>query len=155
MKAQQSIALAACLVSAATFAQSTVGNAAELTRGPYLQLATPESMVVVWRTEGPATPVLKFGPSVENLTEAVSGEDILLRVSADVETAGETPLLYKEPAEDAARRDADERDPSTSENTYQYEAYISGLEPQTKYFYAIFDGSERLAGGEETATTAE
>ena len=38
-----------------------------LIRGPYLQLGTHDSMVVRWRTNGPADSVVKFGTSLSNL----------------------------------------------------------------------------------------
>lgn len=40
---------------------------ARLTRGPYLQLGTPDSMVVRWRTEGLSPNLIRFGLSPTNL----------------------------------------------------------------------------------------
>src|SRR6266404_4393441 len=47
-------------------------------RGPYLQLATPHSMYVVWRTDFKMTPVVRFGLDPDNLDRQVS-EGIITR----------------------------------------------------------------------------
>jgi hypothetical protein len=59
-----------------------------------------------------------------------------------------TPRLYQEPAEEAAKREAD-HDPSTAPNTHQYEAQVSGLPPGSRHYYAIYDGDRLLAGGDD------
>ncbi|NOY43083.1 MAG: metallophosphoesterase family protein [Planctomycetes bacterium] len=124
-------------------------NAAELYRGPYLQLATPQSMVVVWRTFGKTNPSVRIGNSPEALDRTISGDPITLQVSADVKTTEKLPLLYKEPAADTEKRDARDDDPSTVANTYQYEALVAGLKPATRYYYAVYDGEQQLAGGDK------
>lgn len=122
---------------------------ANLTRGPYLQLATPESMVVVWRTDGASEPIVRFGASPDHLDRQVSGDAVVLRVAADVAADDDVPRLYKQPREEAARRDRRDRDPSTAPGTYQYEAHVDGLQPGARYYYAVFDGDRRLAGGDQ------
>src|SRR5687768_9694734 len=114
-----------CLTSCV--APSTPGRGV-LNRGPYLQQATSTSVVVVWRTQGPIDPVVRFGPKPGELTQSLRGEAITLRVSSDVNAAASVPRLYKEPPEEVENREAD-HDPSTPPNTYQYEAHISGLQP--------------------------
>jgi hypothetical protein len=123
-------------------------TAGDLTRGPYLQQASTDSVFVVWRTDGSSTPVLRYGDSPGNLDKEVRGDAILLRVSTDVNAPTGTPLLYKEPAAERADREAD-RDPSTVPNSYQYEASVSGLKSGTKYFYAVYDGNRLLAGADK------
>lgn len=122
--------------------------AGNLVRGPYLQQATSNSIVVVWRTEGESAPVLRYGKTLGDLTKALEGDAIILRVSADVNAPANLPRLYQEPAEEASLRESD-HDPSTAANTYQYEARVSGLRPNSKYYYAIYDGDQRQAGGDE------
>lgn len=39
-----------------------------ITRGPYLQLGTPSSLVIRWRTDVPSTSSVHYGPSPSNLT---------------------------------------------------------------------------------------
>jgi hypothetical protein len=129
-------------------AYTPAASAGDLFRGPYLQMAAPDSVVVVWRTEGASQPVLRYGPSPNALDSELSGDAILLRVSHDVEAPESVPRLYKQPADEAAERDEREQDPSTSPNTYQYEARVMGLTPGTKYYYAVYDGGTRLAGGD-------
>ena len=140
------IALVAGVYAAACHAD---GAAPNLTRGPYLQLATPESMVVVWRTNGPTDPMVRIGPSPDSLDRDIGKGAVTLRVSADVDAAADVPRLYKEPAEDAAKRDPRDSDPSTAPGLYQYEAHIDRLKPAIRYYYAVFDGERRLAGGDE------
>lgn len=122
--------------------------AGNLIRGPYLQQSTSNSIVVVWRTEGKSAPALSYGKTPGSLTNALSGESIVLRVSDDVNAPSDIPRLYKEPVDEIAEREAD-HDPSTAANTYQYEAHVSGLQPDTKYYYAIYDGDQLLAGNDE------
>ena len=40
-----------------------------LSRAPYLQLSTPESMTVVWRTAGAIRPVVRFGLTPDRLDQ--------------------------------------------------------------------------------------
>jgi hypothetical protein len=114
-------------------------------------VATPNSIIVVWRTEGPIAPEVRFGDSVANLDFKVSASDIVTRVSADVDAPMSVPRLYLETAETAKKRTKSKRKHSstTRRNTYQYEARIGGLAPATRYYYAIHDGERRIAGGEE------
>jgi hypothetical protein len=42
-------------------------EAATITRGPYLQVGTPSSMVIRWRTDVATTSVVNYGTSVSNL----------------------------------------------------------------------------------------
>jgi hypothetical protein len=120
---------------------------AGLTRGPYLQLATSSSVVVVWRTTGAINPVLRFGTDPGALDREVAGAAITVRVSVDVPAAPGGYRLYQEPHDEKAKRGA-VHDPSTPPNTHQFEARITGLQPATRYYYAIHDGSRRLAGGD-------
>ncbi len=124
-------------------------TAGELSREPYLQQSSSDSIVVVWRTQGPSTPVLRYGNSPENLSNEIRGDAITFRVSADVQAPSGTPLLYKEPEAERAERESDP-DPSTVPNTYQYEAHLSGLQAGTQYFYAVFDQNKKLAGGDDS-----
>ena len=50
-------------------------------REPYVQLATPTSMVIVWRTEGPITPVVRFGLKVNNLDRALGATSMVVRLA--------------------------------------------------------------------------
>jgi len=127
---------------------ATYSHGASLYRGPYLQMGTPQSMVVVWRTEGMSTPELRYGLAPETLDQVVSGSAITLRVSEDVGAENDVPRLYKEPAESAAKRNPKDHDPSTAPDTYQYEAHVKGLKPGNTYYYAVYDGDTRLAGGD-------
>lgn len=109
-----------------------MANGAEVTRGPYLQLSTDESVVVVWRSDFATAPVVRYGSSPRNLDQK-EAKDFALKVSSGVEV-DETKIRYA-------------RLHSAPEGTRQYEMRISGLKPDTRYYYAIYDGDTKIAGG--------
>ncbi len=132
-----------------------------ITRGPYLQLSTPRSMVIVWRTDSVIEPVVCYGTSLDDLNQRTTSDDVTTRVSTDVAADsdapyGSIPVLYDEPQAHSGGRKLWERNPSTPASTWQYEAKIAGLEPGTKYWYAVYDGDRCLAGGDvdHTFTTS-
>jgi hypothetical protein len=128
-------------LSAAFFALLTFGsqhkkddeaevNPSFFHRTPYVQLATPHSIYVVWRTETSSIPVVRFGKVLDKLDGVVSGSAISI-------ATGDTNKNHKLPA--GARRLH-----SAPLNCWQYEALISGLEPYCLYYYAVYDGEKRL-----------
>src|SRR5690606_20738697 len=119
------------------------------TREPYLQLATPESIHVVWRTAGPIAPGVRFGPADGELDRRVAGEDIVVKVSL-----GEPGQPIPERWE-SLRTEANLRLPrlhSAPVGTFQYEARLSGLKPSTRYRYMVMDGEQPLTPADETYT---
>jgi len=108
----------------------------EIIRAPYVQLATPESIYVVWRTDGDITPVVRYGKTPDRPDQKVSGKAILTRIAPDKGAA-------------AARKKI-ARLHSAPAGTSQYEAHLTGLKPDTRYDYAVYDGEKRLAGGDES-----
>ncbi|MCY3859028.1 MAG: metallophosphoesterase [Gammaproteobacteria bacterium] len=46
----------------------------EVVRGPYLQMGTPSSMIVRWRTDGFTDTKLSYGSAVDELTETIENE---------------------------------------------------------------------------------
>lgn len=84
----------------------TASDAATLVRGPYLQRATPTSIVARWRTDVPAVGRVRFGAA---------------------------PGALGSFADEAA---------ATTEHVVE----ISGLSPDTEYFYSIGDPTGVLAG---------
>ncbi|MEQ8849733.1 metallophosphoesterase [Botrimarina sp.] len=152
MRLALSTAAMACVASlcAAPVTAAPV-TAAEVTRGPYLQLATPESVTVVWRTDGPIDPVVRYGAAPDELDAAT--RSVTVRVSADVAAESPEPyslekVLYDEPYARSADRRVGDRDPSTPAGTYQYEARIDGLSPGEVGYYAVCDGDRVLAGAD-------
>lgn len=111
-----------------------VASQAAITRGPYLQLATEDSVIVVWRSDVATHPVVRFGKTWQNLDQSES-KDFALKVSAGVNVANPR-LRYA-------------RLHSAADGIRQFEMRLSGLEPATRYYYAIYDGDEKLAGGDE------
>lgn len=86
------------LVATAPFSYAQSG----LVRGPYLNIGTPESMVVRWRTSGAEVGKVLYGTDMNNLTQTIS--------------------------EGGA--------------TTEHEVNISGLSPNTTYYYSIgIDGT--------------
>lgn len=108
-----------------------VADPSDFVRAPYLQLATHDSIRVVWRTSGDSTPIVRYGSSVENLDSEVSADHILTRRHPTLESAA--PLFKDAPVD-----------------THQFEATISGLKPSTTYYYAVFDGDNRLTEADAT-----
>ena len=110
-------------------------------RSPYVQFASPNLMHVVWRTDGPVDAVVRYGTDVNDLTEKVKGPAIAIRASLG--TNGQEML----PRWKALRTPANlalEKLHSAPIGTFQYEAKISGLNPDTQYYYAVYDGDKRL-----------
>ncbi|MGJ8696740.1 MAG: metallophosphoesterase [Verrucomicrobiaceae bacterium] len=110
---------------------SSVSFATSFSRDPYVQLATDTSMTVVWRTDEEINPALRFGTSPDNLDQVLSDDHLATRLHPSL--GGEAPIF----------KDALER-------TRQYEASICGLQPNTTYYYAIFDGDNRLTAEDES-----
>ena len=81
-----------------------------VTRGPYLQLGTPNSMVIRWRTDVPTTSRVLYGPSPSNLAFSVVDNTL---------------------------------------NT-EHAMTLTGLSPDTTYFYAVGTASEMLSGGDDS-----
>jgi hypothetical protein len=116
-------------------------------RAPYLQFASPTMMHVVWRTEGPIAPVVKYGRDVRNLEKEVRSSAIVTRTSLGAKgqqipprwEALLTPVNLALPKLHSA-----------PVGTFQYEARIEGLEPETTYYYAVFDGATRLTPEEQS-----
>lgn len=49
-----------------------LADAASLVRRPYLQMATPDSIVVRWRTDVPTATQLRYGESLDDLNETIT-----------------------------------------------------------------------------------
>jgi hypothetical protein len=118
-----------------------------LVRGPYLQFATPNSVHIVWRTEGPITPAVRFGPGTNRLTQEVAREAIVVRTALGSET-NSVPARWE-----SLRTEENLALPklhSAAIGTFQYEAHLTGLQPSTRYFYRIMDGNKALTPGDES-----
>ncbi len=88
---------------------AALAGAQNVARGPYLQIGTPNSVVIKWRTDTATDSRVQYGRSPSNLNDIVS------------ETT----------------------------STTEHEVHLSGLLPNTRYYYAIGTGSRTLAGGAE------
>src|SRR5262245_5669575 len=56
-------------------------NTNHIARAPYVQLATHQSIVVVWRTDGPIQPVVRFGRNPTSLDMEAAASGIVTRVA--------------------------------------------------------------------------
>lgn len=81
--------------------------AARVIRGPYLNLGTPTSLVVRWRTDFASDSVVRYGPDPGNLNQSAS-------------VAAITP---------------------------EHEVPLTGLTPDTRYYYSIGSAAATQAGG--------
>ncbi|MBT8036277.1 MAG: metallophosphoesterase family protein [Verrucomicrobiae bacterium] len=106
---------------------------ADFSRAPYLQLATENSIHIAWRCQAPMAPSIRFGTSRQHLDQTCSGNQIIVR-----KTLKERNTLTTDPLH------------SAPDNTSQFEAHLTGLTPDTPYFYAIYDGHTRLTPDDGT-----
>jgi hypothetical protein len=129
-------------------AQDAAAPLPPIVRGPYLQLAAPNSIWVGWRTDWTnIIPVVRFGKTPAELPFAVAGKAILIKASLATNSTTNLervlPLRTKQNLKLPALKGA----PS---GTFQYEAPIAGLLPDTKYYYAVYDGERRLTPPDES-----
>lgn len=110
-------------------------SAAPIERGPYLQLATENSIRIVWRTQKKITPVVRYGFKAHDLNMTSSGSSILLRQTQKAHQSHFTKPLSQAPR-----------------GTHQYEATVSQLQPDTLYHYAVYDGDQRLTSANQRFT---
>lgn len=97
------------------FTEETFSQAPTIVRGPYLQVLTPTSVVVRWRTDQPTTGRVWFGLSANQLTGDVR----------------------------------------ESQPSLEHVLTISGLQPVTRYAYAIgYDDTQLAAGPDYYVKTA-
>ena len=116
-------------------------------RSPYLQFATPTQMHVVWRTEGPIEPVVHYGKDLKQLTEKIHGGAITTRASLG--TNGQEILPHWKALRTSTNLSLPKLH-SAPVGTFQYEAKIKELQPDTTYYYAVYDGDKRLTPEDST-----
>ena len=104
-------------------------------RAPYVQLATTDGIHVVWRTVKKIEPVVKVGLELRSLSVKFD-EDVIQerKVADDEEDLEEDPSLLH----------------SGPKKTRQFEAALTGLQANTRYFYAIYDDDDRLTPEDES-----
>ena len=110
---------------------SSLSEASDFRRAPYVQLTTEESATIVWRNGSVINASVRIGTSVENLDIVLKGSKILTRAVGEKDKSGQ-PLWTGAVATMAPA------------DTVQFEATLSGLKPDTIYYYAIYDGEKRL-----------
>jgi len=130
------LAVISLVLTSACRVMPPVVHTKEITRGPYVQLATPDSIYVVWRTDGAITPVVRYGKTHGMLDQQVNGDSILTRIAPDRGSSVADKMIP--------------RLHSAPPGTCQYEARLTGLKPDARYYYAVYDGDKRLAGGDES-----
>jgi hypothetical protein len=116
-------------------------------RAPYLQLGTTNSIQVVWRTDGPISPAVRFGQSQDQLIQQVSHSNLVIRVALGAKDEA-IPARWEH-----LRTEANLKLPklhSAPVGTFQYEAKLTDLRPSTRYYYAVFDGDRRLTPAAES-----
>jgi acid phosphatase type 7 len=103
----------AWLLLLAVYLASWPAAAQQLQRGPYLQMATPTSIVVRWRTDVLADSVVRYGTAPGALTQQQS-----------------LPVQVRD-----------------------HEVPLTGLSPNTRYYYAVGTATAALAGDDTTHFT--
>ncbi|HKB07990.1 MAG TPA: fibronectin type III domain-containing protein, partial [Candidatus Polarisedimenticolia bacterium] len=92
---------------ALTLALFAVPALAAVNRGPYLQIGTPTSVVVKWRTDTASNSRVTYGTQPSSLTGTAS----------------------------------------SSTSTTNHEVTLTGLQPATRYYYAVGDSATIQASG--------
>lgn len=72
------------------FGALTFSGAAELIRGPYLQMGTPNSVIVKWRTDEPTNSLVRYGSSPSALL-LLAGDDEVFTTEHEVKVVGLIP----------------------------------------------------------------
>ncbi len=121
----------AILVLSPHIAADDPGTSPVLTRGPYLQLSTPSSVSIIWRTVGETKPVVRYGLDAAHLDQTLQESAIRVRRVPKAGEASNDLSLHSAPA-----------------GTVQYDATVAGLKPDTTYYYSISNGAVTLAGGD-------
>lgn len=111
---------------------------AEISRAPYLQLATENSIHIAWRTTHKNTPTIRYGTSNDQLDLRSSNKNtIVRRTAADgKDEAGLSPALLH----------------TAPKGTYQFEVKLTDLKPDTRYHYALYEGDKRITPNDGTYT---
>lgn len=99
-------------------------------RAPYVQFATPHSIYIVWRTETPIIPLVRVGTAFDKLDQVSSADAVTI-------ATGNTNKSQKLPP-------GIRRMHSAPFNAWQYEVQVTNLQPDTVYYYAVYDGDTRL-----------
>ena len=117
-------------------------------RAPYLQFASPTLMHVVWRTEGPIDAVVRYGTDPAKLDREVRGGGaIVVRAALTTKTA---PFPAKWESLRTPANLALPKLHSAPVGTFQYEAKIKDLQPETTYYYGVFDGAKQLTPNDQS-----
>jgi hypothetical protein len=106
LKTLCTVALFGALVAGGT----QTAAAATVTRGPYLQMGTPTSVVVRWRTDSATDSRVRYGSSPATLTSVAGNATV----------------------------------------TTEHEVSVSGLSPDSQYYYSVGTSTATLAGGDAT-----
>ena len=117
------------VLMSASFTSCTLLSSAP--RAAYVQLATHDSIRIVWRTEKDIEPKIVYGTSFDDLNFELPSEQILTRQHPLLNSPN--PLYRDVPL-----------------NTRQFEATLTNLKPATKYYYAVYDGDKRLTPADKS-----
>lgn len=143
----------AAVVSSVPWLQGAAQDRPAFARAPYLQFSTTNSIYVVWRTEGPIEPVVKFGKALNRLNSELSyvsdrtTTGIVVRASLGTNTQSIPSRWQRFRTEENLKL---RKLHSAPIGTFQYEARLWGLAPATKYYYAVFDGERRMTPEDES-----
>src|SRR5688500_5921577 len=142
-----------CAVLSLPAAQAASVEERPFSRAHCLLFATPDSIYVVWRSEGPVVPVVRYGEARNRLNNELSyvseqsGTGIVVRTSLGTNSQ-KIPERWKEfrTQENLKLRKLH----SAPIGTFQYEARLMGLKHSTRYYYAVFDGERRMTPADES-----
>ena len=147
MKMSDGLIIAGAVLILFTSSVLAVNPPKPFDRAPYLQLASPTLMHVAWRTAGPIDPIVRYGTELGRLNLKASDSATVVRASLG--TNGQDML----PQWKALRTSENLRLPklhSAPIGTFHYETRLNDLKPDTRYYYAVYDGEKRLTPEDAT-----
>jgi len=81
---------------------ANIPGAVNVTRGPYLQKASPTTMVVKWRTQTPTESIIHYGTALTSLNQSVSDLDLKTEHEMEITGLNASTVYYYEIANSAA-----------------------------------------------------
>ena len=109
---------------------------AVFSRGPYPQMPSTSGVTIVWRTRSIMLPEVRVGTAAKKMDRVYNIDRIpARRAAADGPSTEGTRALAAAPA-----------------GTTQFEAAITGLLPDTKYYYGVYDAGKLLTPDDGTCT---
>ncbi len=129
------LVLAVAVLILVNFVYLNVGviQSSTISRHPYIQMGTSNSVVIVWRTSKAIQPRVYFSEKLGSTGKEVSNKEIDVHLAPNLRSLNGDQKSYLF---------------SAPNNTHQYEAQIRNLKSDTLYYYSVYNGNRVIAGGD-------